>query len=141
MTLVNCCSEASVVAQTSPEYFLSSYLSPPPPEAVFSLRHDQAVALWRCDCDAVELVRVWELERLSGQKHHYWPHYWPLFSADRAHRFVADLLASEGLSWDDIAESWGLRAFHAPLTSLCRRARRITRSTADPRPFSTRYRE
>src|SRR5438067_721527 len=85
------------------EYFLSSYLSRPDTADVFSIRHDQAVALWACGPTRVELVRYWEIERLSGQKHHYWP----LFTSDRVERFVADLLAQEGLTWSDIRGSWG----------------------------------
>lgn len=34
------------------------------------LRHDQNMALWRKTGDRVHLVRYWEFERYSGQKHH-----------------------------------------------------------------------
>jgi carbamoyltransferase len=84
-------------------YFLSCYLSRPDDPDVFCVRHDQSVALWVCRNGSVELLRLWELERISGQKHHYWP----LFTVDRATRLVADLLAEEGLTWEDIEGVWG----------------------------------
>ncbi|MER7822082.1 carbamoyltransferase C-terminal domain-containing protein [Streptomyces sp. NPDC096097] len=85
------------------EYFLSGYLTPPGPTAVLSARHDQNVALWRRGGRAVELVRVWELERVSGQKHHHQPLYTPA----RAEAFLNGLLATEGLDLSDISASWG----------------------------------
>jgi hypothetical protein len=66
-------------------------------------RHDQSIALWRTADSRVELVRIWELERISGQKHHYWP----LFTVDRFNRALAELLAAEGLSLEDVSTSWG----------------------------------
>jgi predicted NodU family carbamoyl transferase len=92
-----------VVNNRAAEYFLSCYLTPPGPNAVFSVRHDQNVALWRRDGDAVALVRVWELERVSGQKHHFWPLYTP----ERATAFLGALLAEEGLTLADISVCWG----------------------------------
>ena len=47
----------------------------------------------------MELVRVWELERVSGQKHHFWPLYTPA----RAEAFLGALLAEEGLTLADIS--------------------------------------
>ncbi|MCX4959070.1 carbamoyltransferase C-terminal domain-containing protein [Streptomyces virginiae] len=85
------------------EYFLSGYLTPPGPSAVLSARHDQNVALWRRTGRAVELVRVWELERVSGRKHHHQPLYTPA----RAEAFLNGLLAGEGLDLSDISASWG----------------------------------
>ncbi|MFE3504305.1 carbamoyltransferase C-terminal domain-containing protein [Kitasatospora sp. NPDC059160] len=85
------------------EHFLSAYLTPPGPGAVFSVRHDQNVALWRRDGADVELVRVWELERVSGQKHHFWP----LYTEGRSAAFLSALLAEEGLTLDDVTATWG----------------------------------
>ncbi|MEU6775232.1 carbamoyltransferase C-terminal domain-containing protein [Streptomyces sp. NPDC046759] len=85
------------------EYFLSAYLTPPGPGAVFSVRHDQNVALWRREGSALSLVRVWELERVSGQKHHFWP----LYTEKRATAFLDGLLAEEGLTLADITACWG----------------------------------
>jgi len=85
------------------QHFLSCYLTPPGPTAVFSVRHDQNVALWRLDGGTVTLVRLWELERISGQKHHFWP----LYTVARAESFLAALLAEEGLALADISACWG----------------------------------
>ncbi len=92
-----------MVNNCAAEYFLSCYLTPPGPSAVFSVRHDQNVALWRREGDAVTLLRVWELERVSGQKHHFWPLYTP----ERATAFLSALLAEEGLTLADISACWG----------------------------------
>ncbi|MFB9924163.1 carbamoyltransferase C-terminal domain-containing protein [Amycolatopsis halotolerans] len=48
-------------------------------------------------------MRLWELERLSGQKHHYWP----LFSGVRSTALLERLLAEEGVSLAEIGMSWG----------------------------------
>lgn len=85
------------------EYFLSAYLVQPGENSVLSHRHDPGVALWRSSEHAVELVRVWQIERLSGQKHHDWP----LFTIERAEAFLNYLLEPEGLSLNDIACLWG----------------------------------
>ena len=91
------------MAEHPATHYLSCYLTPPGPGAVFSVRHDQNVALWRRRGTTVELVRVWELERVSGQKHHFWP----LYTAARAEAFLGALLAEEGLTLADISVSWG----------------------------------
>lgn len=92
-----------MIARSDTQYFLSCYISPPGSLSVLAPRHDQNIALWRSCASRVELVRVWELERISGQKHHYWP----LFTVDRYNRVLAKLLATEGLSLDDVSASWG----------------------------------
>ncbi|TQM85428.1 putative NodU family carbamoyl transferase [Saccharothrix saharensis] len=85
------------------EYVLSCYLTPPGEHAVLRPRHDQNISLWRRTATAVELVRLWEVERFSGQKHHYWPLYTP----ERARAVLTELLASEGLTLADIRTTWG----------------------------------
>lgn len=85
------------------EYFLSCYLTPPGKLSVLSARHDHCVALWRRSGRRVELVRMWEVERISGQKHHAWPLYTP----GRAEAFLDTLLAPEGLSLSDMRAVWG----------------------------------
>src|SRR5437660_428830 len=62
-----------VIGGRDARYFLSCYISPPDNLSVLAPRHDQNIALWRTLGSRVELVRIWELERISGQKHHYWP--------------------------------------------------------------------
>lgn len=92
-----------MTARADTTYFLSSYISPPGSLSVIAPRHDQNIALWRSHDSRVELVRVWELERISGQKHHYWP----LFTVERYNRVLAELLAAEGLTLGDVSLSWG----------------------------------
>ena len=96
-----------MTAVTDAKYYLSSYTSPPEGLSVLAPRHDQNMALWRWQDSRVDLVRVWELERLSGQKHHYWP----LFTASRYEQVLSELLAAEGVSIDDIVMSWGTPGF------------------------------
>jgi carbamoyltransferase len=85
------------------EYFLSAYLVQPGENSVISARHDQGVALWRASEHTVDLVRAWEIERISGQKHHHWP----LFTGAQAEEFLKYLLEPEGLSLADIVCLWG----------------------------------
>ncbi|MFF4383538.1 carbamoyltransferase C-terminal domain-containing protein [Kitasatospora sp. NPDC001547] len=92
-----------MTAYPAAQYFLSSYISPPGDLSVIAPRHDQNIALWRSHDSRVELVRVWELERVSGQKHHFWP----LFTVDRYTKVLTELLAAEGLSPEDVSLSWG----------------------------------
>lgn len=92
-----------MTARPDAKYFLSSYISPPGSLSVLAPRHDQNIALWRSCESRVELVRVWELERISGQKHHYWP----LFTVDRYKQVLAELLGAEGLTLDNVSASWG----------------------------------
>lgn len=92
-----------MIARPDAKYFLSCYVSPPDSLSVLAPRHDQNIALWRSRDSRIELVRVWELERISGQKHHYWP----IFTVNRYNRVLAELLATEGLSLDDVSTSWG----------------------------------
>jgi hypothetical protein len=102
-----------VIARPDTKYFLSCYVSPPDSLSVLAPRHDQNIALWRSRDSRVELVRIWELERISGQKHHYWP----LFTVDRYNRVLAELLATEGLSLEDVSSSWGTPGLprHSPI--------------------------
>ncbi|BFV59632.1 hypothetical protein KCMC57_up47360 [Kitasatospora sp. CMC57] len=92
-----------MTAHPDAKYFLSSYISPPGNLSVIAPRHDQNIALWRSLDSQVELLRVWEVERFSGQKHHYWP----MFTVDRFTKVLSELLAAEGLSPEDISLSWG----------------------------------
>jgi carbamoyltransferase len=92
-----------MATDTKGEYFLSAYLVQPGENSVFAQRHDQGVALWRASEHTVDLVRAWEIERISGQKHHYWP----LFTGAQAEIFLKYLLEPEGLSPADITCLWG----------------------------------
>jgi hypothetical protein len=67
-------------------------------------RHDQSVALWKTEDDVITLTRYWEIERLSGLKHHEMP----LYDAGRSPDELLDrLLAREGVSRDKVTEIWG----------------------------------
>lgn len=87
----------------SVSYVLSTYLSPPGHRAFTSRRHDQSVALWQHTGNRIALRRYWELERLSGRKHHEMP-----LHGDRSSRELVDiLLGREGLSAGDLDAVWG----------------------------------
>lgn len=85
------------------EYYLSTYMTPPGERSVISPRHDHNVSLWRRSSERIELVRHWEFERISGQKHHSWP----LYTRERAESFLSELLALEGVRLSDVRASWG----------------------------------
>jgi carbamoyltransferase len=85
-------------------YYLSAYLAPPGRKSILdSQRHDHGIALWRRQGRRVQLVSYWELERLSGLKHHDLP----LGSLQSTTALIDFLLAEEGLTMADIAEVWG----------------------------------
>lgn len=85
-------------------YHVSAYLAPPGDTAILHpTRHDHAVALWKHEGDVVELVCYWELERVSGRKHHDWP----LYTEEATARLLDALLAEEGLTTDDVGAVWG----------------------------------
>jgi carbamoyltransferase len=67
------------------------------------LRHDQAIALWRYKDSKIELVRYWELERLSGIKEH--PK--ALYDTASFNALIDHLLNGEGISRKDIIGIWG----------------------------------
>lgn len=87
----------------SPEYFLSLYMEAPDITALAVMRHDQCAALWRIDGNAVELVRYWEFERVTGFKHHRLS----LRDPEKARAFIGHLLAEEGLTISDLRAIWG----------------------------------
>ncbi|MET7426381.1 carbamoyltransferase C-terminal domain-containing protein [Dactylosporangium sp. NPDC005555] len=90
---------------SAPAYYLSTYLSPPRLSNLLGItpRHDNNLSLWLRTGTKLELIRHWELERLSGEKQHGRP--FPSVPAARA--FIATLLAGEGVGWDDITACWG----------------------------------
>ncbi len=84
-------------------FLLSAYLSPPKERAFTTHRHDQCVALWQRGDDGIRLIRYWELERLTGQKHHEMPlyeHHGPDDVIDR-------LLETEGIKRAKVERIWG----------------------------------
>lgn len=93
-------------------YFLSVYAHIDPVAAAYaiSVRHDQAMALWRWTGSRLGLVRYWEFERLSGVKGH------ARSFADTSHAlaFIDEALAAEGLSLGDIGAIIGTPGLAAP---------------------------
>lgn len=86
-------------------YYLSTYLNPTGLHrlAKVSFRHDNNVALWCKSGSSVELLAHWELERLSGVKHHRTP----FVDLDDLRRCLDGLLGGFGLSLADMTEVWG----------------------------------
>ena len=95
---------------TTQAWYLTTYLSPPGLSALMGIapRHDANLSLWRLSRTRgggtrLELVRHWELERLSGEKQHARP--FPSVASARS--FIGGLLHAEGLTWQDISACWG----------------------------------
>ena len=55
------------------EYYISAYCSIDPLGNILSppVRHDQNVSLWKKEGNRVQLLSHWEVERISGIKHHH----------------------------------------------------------------------
>lgn len=68
-----------------------------------SARHDYNISLWKLIGENVQLIRYWELERLTGEKQHKSA----FFSKEQFVEVVSMLLEEEGISFDDIIEIWG----------------------------------
>ncbi len=85
-------------------YVVSAYLSPADLMAFTTYRHDQCVALWKVEDATITLIRYWEVERLSGRKHHEMP----LYDVGRSPDELIDwLLGREGVSRDEVTDIWG----------------------------------
>ncbi len=84
-------------------HYLSVYVAPPDATGLAAARHDHCVALWRVTGDELSLVRYWELERVSGLKHHRIP----LISDVQTRSFLDSLLAEVGLGLADMTAIWG----------------------------------
>ena len=66
-------------------------------------RHDFNVALWKKEGHLVELVKYWELERITRLKHHRLP----FFDSKQVDKCLEVLLARENLKLSDILGIWG----------------------------------
>lgn len=87
-------------------YYLSAYISIDKIGNLYQFmcnRHDMAIALWKKKNSDIELIRYWELERLSGIKHHDLP----IFSNEAAYELIRELLHKENIEMDQINEVWG----------------------------------
>ena len=67
------------------------------------IRHDQTIALWKYKNNEIELIRYWELERISGIKMHPKAFY----NKEAFFLLLEDLLKEEGLTLSDIEAIWG----------------------------------
>lgn len=88
-------------------YYLSVYCSIDPilnhyDRAGFT-RHDHNISLWKKKESKIKLVHHWELERLTGRKHHHAS----FFSKDDFKAYVSTLLAQYHLKWNDIQQIIG----------------------------------
>lgn len=88
-------------------YYISSYCTIDPLANVYDVqlinRHDQCVALWHKNDDEIKLVHYWELERVTGKKHH--AHAW--YSVSQLENVIAELISEYGLTLSDINQAWG----------------------------------
>jgi len=86
-------------------YYLSAYLYIGPLANLTNvfLRHDQNISLWHKSSDRLSLVHYWELERITGLKHHSRP----FVDVKHAISFIDSLLQGYGLSMSNMVEVWG----------------------------------
>ena len=86
-------------------FYLAAYIHIDPIAHLynFHIRHDQNISLWKKEGTKVELVHLWELERLTGLKRHSQSFY----SLQQAREFIGILLKSYDLTFDDLQEIIG----------------------------------
>lgn len=86
-------------------YYISAYteISPVAHFLYEGNRHDHGIALWYYEDKKVNLVRYWELERLTGLKQHCLA----FAGEEQFNNFLDLLLKQEGLQLSDIIEIWG----------------------------------
>lgn len=86
-------------------YYLSTYLHIDELANLMhiSVRHDQNIALWKKENCDIKLIHYWELERLTGLKHHRRSFY----NEDHISLFINELLLSYDITIDDIIDIWG----------------------------------
>lgn len=86
-------------------YYLSTYMEIDKLANLyrFAHRHDQNVSLWYVKNNKVSLIHYWELERLTGIKHHRQA----CFDLKQAKEILNTLLKSYNLSLKDMTGIWG----------------------------------
>lgn len=86
-------------------YYLSVYTHIDPLCFAYQIpvRHDQNMALWHLEGDSVKLIRYWEFERYTGEKHHALS----FFNKQQAVHFINTLLAEVNLSVSQLIAIWG----------------------------------
>ncbi|WP_369148944.1 carbamoyltransferase C-terminal domain-containing protein [Streptomyces sp. R44] len=87
----------------APGHYLSTYLAPVGQAALPQHLHDHCAALWVKTEHDIKLVRYWELERVSGVKHHNLP----LYTTEATQDLLRQLVEGEGVSYDDLLGVWG----------------------------------
>ncbi len=65
----------------------------------FHIRHDQNISLWKKEENKVQLIHLWELERITGLKRHHRSFY----STEQAREFIEGLLKEYNISLKDLA--------------------------------------
>lgn len=86
--------------------YISTYVAPPgarPGAGREWVRHDQNVSAWLKQGRQVELLAVWELERLSGRTHHGLA----VRDTEAFHELLEQLLHGCGLRMADVRDIWG----------------------------------
>jgi len=86
-------------------YYLSTYLFINELACLtdIELRHDMNISVWKKDGTKIQLVRYWELERVTGLKQHRKAFY----NVEHARRIIEELLGELELSLDDMIQVWG----------------------------------
>lgn len=86
-------------------FYLSTYTHIHPLAYCYktSARHDHNISLWKKNGTEIELVHYWELERITGQKHHAHS----FCNVEHACRFINALLEQYSLTMEDMEEIWG----------------------------------
>lgn len=87
-------------------YYLSAYINLSQLGNIYIMghRHDDNIALWKVTGNHVELLHYWELERLTGYKHHRASFF------DEQHFIgcVNLLIRDYGITYEDLNEVWGV---------------------------------
>lgn len=93
-------------------YYLSTYLNINSISYLENIpaRHDQNISLWKKSDSKFELVRYWELERITGEKQQERG----FFDKSHAEFVISNLIKEFDLEMDDIVEIWG-----TPLLDKC----------------------
>jgi len=72
-----------------------------------STRHDQSITLWHKDGNEIKLIHHWELERITGYKHHKVP----FATVEDTIQFINELLEQYNIKYDDIVNVVGVPGF------------------------------
>ncbi len=81
-------------------YYLSTYTIVDPLASFYEsmIRHDQNISLWLKNGRDIELIHHWELERVSGMKHHHIAFYTP----HDFYKYIGVLLQKYNITFSEI---------------------------------------